>query len=86
MTNTHTHTQRERERERGRERETNLTNYSPTLFQIWCAAAVNMTGGRTKDGGDIVGASVFYHDPPPDDETCGNKSSGPKNPDDAVFL
>jgi len=25
---------------------------------------VNLTGGRTKDGGNIVGASVFYSDPP----------------------
>ena len=23
-----------------------------------------MSGGRTKDGGDIVGASIFYHDVP----------------------
>ena len=23
-----------------------------------------MSGGRTKDGGSIVGASVFYHEPP----------------------
>ena len=23
-----------------------------------------MSGGRTKDGGSIVGASIFYHDPP----------------------
>ena len=33
-------------------------------MQIWCAAGVNLTGGRTKDGGDIVGASVFYSSPP----------------------
>ena len=33
-------------------------------FQIWCAAGVDTTGGRTKDGGSIVGASVFYHEPP----------------------
>ena len=32
--------------------------------QIWCAAGVNLTGGRTRDGGDIVGASVFYSQPP----------------------
>ena len=25
---------------------------------------MNLTGGRTKDGGDIVGASVFYSQPP----------------------
>ena len=34
------------------------------FIQIWCAAAVDMSGGRTKDGGSIVGASVFYHDVP----------------------
>uniref|UniRef100_A0A646QFG0 C-jun-amino-terminal kinase-interacting protein 3 n=1 Tax=Hemiscolopendra marginata TaxID=943146 RepID=A0A646QFG0_9MYRI len=28
--------------------------------EIWCAAGVNMTGGRTRDGGSIVGASIFY--------------------------
>ena len=28
--------------------------------QIWCAAGVNLTGGRTRDGGSVVGASVFY--------------------------
>lgn len=54
------------------------------IFQIWCAAAVNMSGGRTHDGGDIVGASVFYHEPPPDDETCGNKTSGRRKSDDPV--
>ena len=27
---------------------------------MWCAAGVNLTGGKTRDGGDIVGASVFY--------------------------
>ncbi|KAL0280334.1 UNVERIFIED_CONTAM: hypothetical protein PYX00_001659 [Menopon gallinae] len=32
-------------------------------FQIWCAAGVNLTGGKTKDGGSIVGASVFYSKP-----------------------
>ena len=34
------------------------------LFQIWCAAGVDLTGGKTKDGGSIVGASVFYENPP----------------------
>jgi hypothetical protein len=29
-------------------------------LQIWCAAGVNLQGGRTRDGGSIVGASVFY--------------------------
>ncbi|KAL4230890.1 MAP-kinase scaffold [Mactra antiquata] len=35
-------------------------------IKIWCAAGVNLTGGRTKDGGSIVGASVFYSNPPED--------------------
>lgn len=29
-------------------------------FQMWCATGVNLSGGVTKDGGEIVGASVFY--------------------------
>ncbi len=33
-------------------------------LQIWCAAGVNLSGGKTKDGGNIVGASVFYSNPP----------------------
>lgn len=28
--------------------------------QLWCAAAVNVSGGKTRDGGSVVGASVFY--------------------------
>lgn len=32
---------------------------------------MNLTGGRTKDGGNIVGASVFYSDPP--DEKLGDE-------------
>nr|CAD7430872.1 unnamed protein product [Timema monikensis] len=31
--------------------------------KIWCAAGVNLSGGRTRDGGNIVGASVFYTRP-----------------------
>lgn len=30
---------------------------------------MNLTGGRTKDGGCIVGASVFYSNPPEMDDT-----------------
>ena len=40
---------------------TNLTFFS---LQIWCAAGLDVSGGRTKDGGHIVGASIFYHSPP----------------------
>ena len=29
-------------------------------LKVWCAVGVNLTGGKTKDGGSIVGASVFY--------------------------
>eukprot|EP00092_Neocalanus_flemingeri_P006601 GFUD01007120.1.p1 GENE.GFUD01007120.1~~GFUD01007120.1.p1 ORF type:complete len:1310 (-),score=286.71 GFUD01007120.1:411-4340(-) len=43
-------------------------------MKIWCAAGVNLTGGRTKDGGDIVGASVFYSSPP-ETETKGEISA-----------
>lgn len=28
---------------------------------MWCATGVNLSGGVTKDGGEIVGASVFYN-------------------------
>ncbi|XP_061185333.1 C-Jun-amino-terminal kinase-interacting protein 3-like isoform X12 [Saccostrea echinata] len=33
-------------------------------LKIWCAAGVNLTGGKTRDGGSVVGASVFYSSPP----------------------
>ncbi|XP_031699010.1 C-Jun-amino-terminal kinase-interacting protein 4 isoform X1 [Anarrhichthys ocellatus] len=32
--------------------------------KLWCAAGVNLSGGKTRDGGSIVGASVFYSDVP----------------------
>ncbi|XP_072523946.1 C-Jun-amino-terminal kinase-interacting protein 4 isoform X2 [Salminus brasiliensis] len=31
-------------------------------MKLWCAAGVNLSGGKTRDGGSIVGASVFYRD------------------------
>ncbi|XP_030610303.1 C-Jun-amino-terminal kinase-interacting protein 4 isoform X2 [Archocentrus centrarchus] len=31
-------------------------------MKLWCAACVNLSGGKTRDGGSIVGASVFYSD------------------------
>ncbi|XP_046390896.1 JNK-interacting protein 3 isoform X4 [Ischnura elegans] len=39
-----------------------LTEDEPGMkvHQVWCAAGVDLTGGRTSDGGSIVGASVFY--------------------------
>lgn len=41
--------------------------------QLWCAAAVNLMGGKTRDGGSIVGASVFYSSAP--DESVGQKTT-----------
>ena len=32
-------------------------------LKIWCAAGVVTNGGRTKDGGSLVGGSVFYDNP-----------------------
>lgn len=40
--------------------------------QLWCAAAVNLMGGKTRDGGSIVGASVFYSSAP--EESVGQKA------------
>jgi len=31
-------------------------------LQLWCAAAINITGSQTRDGGKMVGTSVFYSD------------------------
>lgn len=44
-------------------------------MKIWCAAGVIQSGGRTKDGGDVVGASVFYSDPPKEAEGHDKASS-----------
>ncbi|KAG8336627.1 C-Jun-amino-terminal kinase-interacting protein [Homalodisca vitripennis] len=38
-------------------------------MKIWCATGVNLAGGRTRDGGSIVGASVFYSDTDREDGT-----------------
>ncbi|PIO29032.1 hypothetical protein AB205_0186170, partial [Aquarana catesbeiana] len=35
--------------------------------QLWCAVGVNLSGGKTRDGGSIIGASVFYSDLPGSD-------------------
>ncbi|XP_077406600.1 C-Jun-amino-terminal kinase-interacting protein 4 isoform X3 [Vanacampus margaritifer] len=37
--------------------------------KLWCAAGVHLSGGKTRDGGSIVGASVFY-----------SNVSGPESP------
>ncbi|CAH1394747.1 unnamed protein product [Nezara viridula] len=46
-------------------------------MKIWCAAGVNLAGGRTRDGGDIVGASVFYDKPPVVDEIVNSEPVSP---------
>uniref|UniRef100_A0A2I3GPU6 Sperm associated antigen 9 n=1 Tax=Nomascus leucogenys TaxID=61853 RepID=A0A2I3GPU6_NOMLE len=33
-----------------------------TSMKLWCAVGVNVSGGKTRDGGSVVGASVFYKD------------------------
>uniref|UniRef100_A0A8C2Q2I7 Sperm associated antigen 9 n=1 Tax=Cyprinus carpio TaxID=7962 RepID=A0A8C2Q2I7_CYPCA len=42
-------------------------------MKLWCAAGVNLSGGKTRDGGSIVGASVFYKD-------VSGGESGPMGP------
>lgn len=39
-----------------------LAEASPHM-KVWCASGVNLTGGFTRDGGCVVGASVFYSRP-----------------------
>lgn len=41
---------------------------------LLCAAAVNLNGGRTPDGGCMIGESVFYANP--DDKTENTMSLG----------
>ncbi|KAG7236392.1 hypothetical protein INR49_000947 [Caranx melampygus] len=43
--------------------------------QLWCAAGVNLSGGKTRDGGLIVGASVFYSDVPGPESPMKNPGS-----------
>ncbi|KAK2885074.1 C-Jun-amino-terminal kinase-interacting protein 4 isoform X2 [Channa argus] len=40
-----------------------LDEKDPSM-KLWCAAGVNLSGGKTRDGGSIIGASVFYSDVP----------------------
>ncbi|XP_070554450.1 LOW QUALITY PROTEIN: C-Jun-amino-terminal kinase-interacting protein 4-like [Ptychodera flava] len=47
-------------------------------MKIWCAAGVNLTGGKTRDGGSIVGASVFYSDTEEKDESTEKDNSKPQ--------
>ncbi|XP_028935720.1 C-Jun-amino-terminal kinase-interacting protein 4 isoform X2 [Ornithorhynchus anatinus] len=41
-------------------------------MKLWCAVGVNLSGGKTRDGGSVVGASVFYSD------VAAQDAEGPK--------
>lgn len=32
------------------------------LMKLWCVVGVNLFGGKIRDGGFVVGVSVFYKD------------------------
>lgn len=40
-----------------------LAEASPHM-KVWCASGVNLNGGYTKDGGCMVGGSIFYNNTP----------------------
>lgn len=46
---------------------------SSSGMKIWCAAGVNLQGGYTKDGGLMVGGSVFYSDNLPTAKPASNE-------------
>ncbi|XP_077827199.1 C-Jun-amino-terminal kinase-interacting protein 4 isoform X13 [Macaca mulatta] len=39
-----------------------LDEKDTSMKKLWCAVGVNLSGGKTRDGGSVVGASVFYKD------------------------
>ncbi|XP_023573662.1 C-Jun-amino-terminal kinase-interacting protein 4 isoform X3 [Octodon degus] len=39
-----------------------LDEKDASMKKLWCAVGVNLSGGKTRDGGSVVGASVFYKD------------------------
>lgn len=54
-------------------------------MKIWCAAGIDLTGGQTKDGGSMVGSSVFYNPLPADSgPTLTGESSDYTNKKDAI--
>lgn len=54
-------------------------------MKIWCAAGIDLTGGQTKDGGSMVGSSVFYNPLPADSgPTLTGESSDCTNKKDAI--
>ncbi|XP_011496240.1 PREDICTED: JNK-interacting protein 3 isoform X1 [Ceratosolen solmsi marchali] len=48
-------------------------------MRIWCGAGVNLSGGKTRDGGSMVGGSVFYAA-----EARETSSDSKIDPEDAV--
>ncbi|EFX78867.1 hypothetical protein DAPPUDRAFT_305108 [Daphnia pulex] len=57
-------------------------------MKIWCAAGIDLTGGQTKDGGSMVGSSVFYNPLPGDSGPTalhiGDEISDDANKSDAI--
>ena len=50
-------------------------------LQIWCAVGIDLTGGQTKDGGSMVGSSVFYNPASPPESDVASDPSSSSNPD-----
>ncbi|XP_063265053.1 C-Jun-amino-terminal kinase-interacting protein 4 isoform X1 [Prinia subflava] len=50
-----------------------------TSMKLWCAVGVNLSGGKTRDGGSVVGASVFYNDVAAVDADGNKQQTGSQN-------
>uniref|UniRef100_A0A8C3XSA0 Sperm associated antigen 9 n=1 Tax=Chelydra serpentina TaxID=8475 RepID=A0A8C3XSA0_CHESE len=50
-----------------------------TSMKLWCAVGVNLSGGKTRDGGSVVGASVFYNDVAGSDADRNKYRTGSQN-------
>jgi len=50
-------------------------------MKIWCAVGIDLTGGQTKDGGSMVGSSVFYNPASPPESDVASDPSSSSNPD-----
>lgn len=48
-------------------------------LKLWCAVGANLSGGKTRDGGSVVGASVFYNDIAVTDMDNGKPRSASQN-------
>ncbi|XP_069511020.1 C-Jun-amino-terminal kinase-interacting protein 4 [Ambystoma mexicanum] len=54
-------------------------NEKDASMKLWCAVGVNLSGGKTRDGGSIVGASVFYSDVAGSDAQGNKQRKGSQN-------